>query len=174
MVWRYDYSIPYPTFMGSTSINIRNKLRTVFKQSSAMFNIRVVFRTSCRVRSFLRFKDRIPEFLRSHFVYKFQCSSCNAAYIGETTRHYATRRCEHFRKSEFTGKHLASKPITSVYKHMQDSHHYDNTDESFTILASNPFAKEHVLQVQETLLIFRDKPSINENQGSVHLFLFDD
>ena len=159
-------------FLGSTSIKLRNKLRSVFKESSPTFNIRVVFRTSCRLRSFLRFKDRIPDNIKSHFIYKFKCSGCNATYIGESTRHYITRRCEHLRKSEFTDRHMASRLKTSVFSHMETNKHHDNSDESFTILAQNPFVKEHVLQVQETLLIFRDKPSINGNQGSVPLHLF--
>ena len=159
-------------FLGSTSLRLRNKLRSAFKESSKVFNIRILFRTSCRVKYFLRFKDQLSESMRSHFVYEFKCSSCNATYYGQTTRHYMTRKAEHFRKSEFTGKHKESLPKTSVYKHMESQRHYDNPDDSFSIIASNPWVNEFVLQVQETILIFRDKPSINGNQGSVPLFLF--
>ena len=160
-------------FLGRTSLKLRNKLRRAFKETTQnMFNLRIVFRASCRMKSFLRFKDRTPEYLKSHFIYKFTCNCCNAVYIGESTRHYCTRRGEHLRKSEFTGKHMESRAITSVFKHFVDKGHWGNNDESFSILAVNPFVKEHVLQVQETILILRDKPLINGSIGSVPLFLF--
>ena len=159
-------------FLGTTSLKLRNKLRSSFKESSEKFNIRVVFRTSCRVRSFLRFKDQISESMKSHFVYKFKCSDCNATYIGETMRHYMTRIGEHYRKSEFTGKRMNSRPKTSVYKHIESSGHFNNSDDSFSILAFNPGCSDFILQLQETILISRDKPVINDNNGSVPLYLF--
>ena len=160
-------------FLGSASLKLRTKLKRVFKETSKnMFNIQIVFRASCRIRSFLRFKDRTPEYLKSNFIYKFTCNSCNAAYIGESTRHFCTRRGEHFRKSEFTGKHMESRAKTAVYKHLEEKGHWDNNDDSISILAVNPSVSEFVLQVQETILIYRDKPLINGNTGSVPLFLF--
>ena len=159
-------------FLGRTSLKLRNKLREAFKTTSNKFSLRVVFRASCRMKSFLRFKDRIPEYLKSHFVYEFKCNSCNAVYIGVSTRHYCTRKGEHFRKSEFTGKHMESRAKTSVYSHFEKHGHWGNNDESFSLLAVNPFVSEFVLQLQESILIARDKPPINENNGSVPLFLF--
>ena len=33
--------------------------------------------------------------LKSHVVYQIKCSSCNASYVGQTTRHLTTRLSEH-------------------------------------------------------------------------------
>ena len=56
-------------------------------------------------------KDPVPFALKSHVVYKFVCGSCNASYIGETTRHLATRIKEH----------LETDKQSHVYKHLLSS-----------------------------------------------------
>ena len=33
-------------------------------------------------------KDLLPDRLRTRIVYKFSCASCNACYVGETSRHF--------------------------------------------------------------------------------------
>ena len=67
---------------------------------------------------------------------------------------------------------MESRPKTSMYEHIESTGHQNNADESFSIMAFNPRANAYILQVQETILIFRDKPSINGNEGSVPLYLF--
>ena len=60
--------------------------------------------------------------MRSHLVYKFSCSSCNAAY-GKTERHLNVRSGEHIGKSPLTGKKVACKP-SAVSDHIlfHDNH----------------------------------------------------
>ena len=43
-------------FLGKASLKLRKKLRDVFKTTSNKFNLRVVFRASCRMKTFLRFR----------------------------------------------------------------------------------------------------------------------
>ena len=69
-------------------------------------NIQFVFQTKCNISNFFTFKDKIPSFLRSGIVYKFQCGSCNATYYGKTKRHFKVRMCEHLGISALTGKKL--------------------------------------------------------------------
>ena len=40
------------------------------------------FQTNNRLRNFFRFKDFVPETLRSSLVYKFLCGSSTSSYIG--------------------------------------------------------------------------------------------
>ena len=40
-------------------------------------------------------KDSVPNALRSLVVCKFTCAGCHACFVGETTRHFATRVHEH-------------------------------------------------------------------------------
>ena len=56
-------------------------------------------------------KDPLPDRLRTRIVYKFSCASCNACYVGATSRHFSTRVHEH----------LSSDRSSHVYKHLQAS-----------------------------------------------------
>ena len=52
--------------------------------------------------------DKVPFAVQSFVVYKFECSNCEASYIGETRRHIATRMKEH----------LASDKQSHIFKHL--------------------------------------------------------
>ena len=54
------------------------------KNKLSYCNVRFVFQTKCKTSNFFTFKDKIPLFLRSGTVYKFQCGSSNATYYGKT------------------------------------------------------------------------------------------
>ena len=53
--------------------------------------VKIVFRTSNRLKFFFSFKNVVPEPLRSGQTYNFTCGSCNASYIGKTFRHMKVR-----------------------------------------------------------------------------------
>ena len=40
-------------------------------------------------------KPPVEKLLKSHVVYQIKCSSCDASYVGQTTRHLTTRLSEH-------------------------------------------------------------------------------
>ena len=106
-------------------------------------------------------KDFDPQSLRSRVVYKFQCASCNACYIGETTRHLSTRIREH----------LVSDKSSHIYKHLQESETCKNScsAESFTILdyATSKFQ----IKIKEALYIKWDNPSLNGQLKQLDLSL---
>ena len=156
-------------FLGRTSLKLRNKLRDAFKKTSNKFSLRIVFRASCRMKSVLRFKDRIPEYLRSHFVYEFKCNSCNAVYIGETFRHQHTRFCEHMGISGLTGKEMKSKKDSAIRDHLLTCDGVI-THDSFVIIGRE--ADLIARRVKESLFIHRDEPSLNVQGTSIPLKLF--
>ena len=159
-------------YLGTISTTSRNRLQKLFKRVLPNYNLRVIFRSTCRINSFLRFKDCVPEHLKSNVIYRFQCRSCNAAYIGQSTRHYYVRVCEHLRISEFTGKIMESKLKTAVSQHMKDCNH-SNDEESFKIISRGTSSTtEYSLQVQESILIAKYDPSLNKSVRSVPLLLF--
>ena len=57
--------------------------------------VRIVFKTSNRLRNYFSFKDVVPEPLRSCQIYNSTCGSCNASYIGKTFRYMKIRVSEH-------------------------------------------------------------------------------
>ena len=56
-------------------------------------DIKLVF-SSFKIGNLFGVKDP-NSWLRLRVVYKFACAGCNACYVGETTRHFSTRVCEH-------------------------------------------------------------------------------
>ena len=96
-------ALPY---LGKLSLQIRTRINRIMKNKLPYCNIRFVFQTKCKISNFFTFKDKIPSFLRSGIVYKFQCGSCNATYYGKTKRHFKVRMCEHLGISALTGKRV--------------------------------------------------------------------
>ena len=112
--------------------------------------IRLAF-TSFKISSMFSIKDCIPFALKSFIVYKFECASCNACYIGETYRHLSTR----------TREHLKTDKNSHIYKHIQSSENCKQScDEScFPILdtASSKFS----LKIKEDMHINWQKSELN-------------
>ena len=64
-------------FLGTFSLNLRKRLYKAVCKSLPQCNIKFIFPSKNRLSNLLKFKDSIPLHLRSHFIYKFQCSNCN-------------------------------------------------------------------------------------------------
>ena len=97
-------------------------------------------------------KDCFPSNLKSNVIYKFQCASCNACYIGETTRHLTSRIEEHLKKDK----------ESHIYKHIHekvDCFHKSDSD-CFSILdtASTKFQ----LKLKEGMYIGWENPELNK------------
>ena len=103
--------------------------------------------------SLFPFKNVIPKELRSHLVYKFSCSSCNAIYYGKTERHLNVRSSEHIGLSPLTGNRVARKP-SAISDHL--------------CCENNAFK----LSLRDSVLIKRDSPELNRNVSSMLLILF--
>ena len=132
-------------------------------------NIRVIFQSKHRLRNLFRFKDVIPKELRSHLVYKYTCSSCNATYYGKTDRHFKVRASEHLGITPLTGKHVKNRKMSAIADRFLFSNHHGSLDD-FSILCSEP--NSFKLLIKESLLISRDMPSLNKNVYSTPLKLF--
>lgn len=84
---------------------------------------------------------------------KLLCASCNASYIGDTTRHFSTRVREHLSSS--------SDKSTHVFKHLQDSEvcRSSCSSESITILDST--ATKFQIKLKQAMYINWEKPVLN-------------
>ena len=61
------------TFLGSTSFQIRKKLQKLFSDKLMSCNLKIVFTSPVRVKSFFTFKDNLPKILLSGLVYQYKC-----------------------------------------------------------------------------------------------------
>ena len=79
------------------------------------------------------------------------------------------RIVEHIGTSPLTKKHVKSKN-SSVADHLLFCNHLTSYDD-FSILTRE--SKKFLLEMKESLLIIRDKPSLTRNITSAPLYLFD-
>ena len=96
-------------FLETFSLNLRKCLYKAVSRSLPQCNIKVIFQSKNRLSSLFKFKDSIPLYLRSHVIYKFQCSNCNINYYGETEHLLKVRTGEHISTPPLTGKRAINK-----------------------------------------------------------------
>ena len=133
-------------------------------------NIRFVFHTKCKISNFFTFQDKIPSFLHSGIVYKFECGSCNATYYGKSKRHFKVRMCEPLGISALTGKRVKSDDDSAIKVHLlfcNDTLDFDG----FSILVTNN--KYFNVTLMESLLIDKDHLPLNKNKQFLSLDFFD-
>ena len=120
-----------------------------------------------------RFKDSLPHSLLTDFVYYFKCRSCAASYVGRCYRHKLVRFCEHAGLSPRTGRRLQATLInaSAVKVHMVTNHHLVDPELDFKILSRG--GTRTILDIKESIMIRRMKPTLNGNVTSVPLSLYD-
>ena len=158
-------------FLRSTSFQIRKKLQKLFSDKLTSCNLKIVFMSSVRVKSFSTFKDKLPKMLLSGLVYQYKCGGCNATYYGKTKRHFKGRICKHLGISHLTEKKvkIGNKKLTAIQEHLLCCNYSPFLDD-FSILTreSNDFK----LKIMESLLIELDKTILNKADSSLPLELF--
>ena len=82
-------------YMGKMSALVKSGLARSLHKRLPFCKVRIVFKTSNRLRNYFSFKDVVPEPLRSYQIYNFTCGSYNVSYIGKTFRHMKVRVSEH-------------------------------------------------------------------------------
>ena len=156
-------------YLGTFSSNSRKRLYKSVSNSLPQCSIKVIFQSKNWLISFFKFKNSIPSHLRSHLSYKFQCSNCNIIYYGETERHRKVRASEHISTSPVMGKRVNNNKKPSFKDHCLLSGHVCSF-EDFTVL--NYESHKFKLLIKESLLVTKDKPSLNKQVKSLKLELF--
>ena len=153
----------------STSFQIRKKLQNLFNDKLTSCNLKIVFTSSVRVKSFFTFKDKLPKMLLSRLVYKYKCGGCNATYYGKTKHHFKVRICEHLGISHATGKKAKTdnNKLTTIQEHLCCN--YPPSYEDFSVLTRE--INDFKLKIMESLLIAHDKPCLNKADSSLPLEL---
>ena len=78
------------------------KLQKLFSDKLTSCNLKIVFTSPVRVKSFFTFKDKLPKMSISGLVDRYKCGDCNATYYGKTKRHLKVQVCEHLGISHLT------------------------------------------------------------------------
>ena len=156
--------------LGTTSLQTRTKLQKSIKGALNYCKLQVIFKSQNNLCNDFHFKDRVPQVLTSGVVYKLQCGLCYESYFGECVRHLAVRSGEHIGISPLTNKREQPRKDSAVCQHLLNCN-YSLTFEDFRVLCHEN--KNYLLELKESLLIMRDRPSTNRNVRSASLYLFE-
>ena len=156
-------------YFGSTSLQTRAKLKKSLKNILNCRKLQIALKNKITLGNNFHFKDQIPKDLTSGVFYKFQCGFYNDFYYGKCVRHLNVRICEHIGISPLIKKQVKSKN-SSAADHLPLCSHSVSYDDFSILTLKN---KRFLIKFKESLLIIRDKPSLNRNITSAPLYLFD-
>ena len=148
--------------MGKMSALVKSGLTWSLHERLPFCKVKIVFKTSNRLKYYFSLQDVVPEPLPSCQIYNFTCGSCIASYVGKTFRHMKVRVSEHQAVSPRTGKQLKGTLSTSVRNHTLDCNHTVALDDS----------NHWLLEIKKSLFIKRDRHSLNKNRYSQELLPF--
>ena len=102
------------------------------------------------------------------YLSKFQCGVCNESYYGDWERHLNVKIWEHIEISPLTKKKV--KPNGRAASDHLLLYNHSPSFKTFSVLSKEK--RKFLLELKESLLIMRDKPS-SKNIRSAPLYLFD-
>ncbi len=152
------YKLPY---IGDYSILVSKRInRLVSKLCKKDTKIQIIF-TPFKIANCFSLKDRPLSSLKANVVYKFVCASCNASYVGETSRHLSVR----------INEHLNTDKSSHIYKHLRANQACkDNcSNNCFSVL--DTASSKYQLRIKEGLYIDWFKPSLNKQVHSLKVSL---
>ena len=145
----------------------KRELTLVLQQLYPYVNFQFVFKNSLSINRLFKFKDTLPELMRSSVVYQFSCPKCNfGTYIGCTNRMLRVRIDSHRGVSHRTGSTLSRKEFSAIRNHTDQCHHNIQYDD-FKILTQAE--NRQSLQYLESLYIKQLTPALNNMTSSVQL-----
>ena len=160
------FVLPY---LGKGSLDFRKKLRWTIERNLPFCQLKINFRSKCRLNTLFHFKDSLEKKIRSGIIYCYSCSNWNVTSYEKTFRHFYTRAAEHMGISNLRGKPLKSIRQSAISDHLLQWNCTINFD-NFNILDAE--SNKLKSRVRDYLLIKRDKPILNRTVKSF-LLLFD-
>ena len=120
-------------FLGSTSFQIWKKHQKLFNDKLTFCNLKIVFASPIRVKSFFTVKDKLPKMLLSGLVYKYKCGGCNATYYGKTNHHFRVWICENLGISHLTGKKVKidNNKLMVIQEHLLCCSYYPSYEDFY-------------------------------------------
>ena len=101
-------------YLGNISSITKKRLNRCIGKRLKLSKLKIIFQTGNRLKSYFRFKDRVPETLQSNVACKCKCRNGTASCYGKTYRHIKVRVAEHQGDSPRTGERVKGTLSKSV------------------------------------------------------------
>ena len=119
------------------------------------------------IGSFFKFKDRVPDILRTKIIYKFTCPNCElGVYIGSSIRSLKARIYAHMGRSLRTDRPIKSLENSSIREHSYKCN-LELSNELFEIIDSTD--TEVSLRILESIYIKTMNPPLNKDNSAYPL-----
>ena len=158
-------SLPYYSKLTESTYH---SMRTVLSDIYPHIDFQLSPKSTFIIGSFFKFKDVLPDDVRSNVIYEFSCACCNTAYIGATSQRFKTRIDQHLGISSRTGRPLA-RTMDSTPRAHAFNHNHSIKSNNFKIIDFVKNSSE--LFILESLHINTKSPALNEQQISTALFI---
>ena len=157
----HQLCLPYKGDVGSKLLSkTKNVIRKVMQNEH---KTRIIF-TSTKLSSKFNIKDKTNIKHQHDIVYQVKCpeTNCQESYIGETGRRFYERICDHIGKDK----------NSHVLKHSMDYGHTPPSFEDFKVINKGFGGNTYKRKLSEALLIKQLKPTLNVQEKSIPLKLF--
>ena len=109
-----------------------------------------------KIGNMFSLKDQVPKPMKSYVIDNFSCDSCDACYIGETTRYLSTRITEH----------LCTDKVSHAYNNLQTFQQCKDQCPASCFDILDCASTKYQLKIKEGLHITWEKPSLNKQVKS--------
>ena len=164
---KFSLSLSLP-FLGKQSIIFQTKMNRIMAKYYPNIELKLYFKCTKRLSNLFHVKDITPYVLKSNVVYKYSCAGCSASYSRKTFRHLHVRICEHMGVSNLINSSLLTPLYNAIHEHSKACSKI--VCNSFKIIANGNNDIE--LLIKESLLIKDYHPSLNNNNSSFELRIF--
>jgi len=155
-------------YFGHLSVQMKIELSNLISEYFPQIDPHIILVNKFKVESFFKFKDALPNALRSGIVYKYCCAKCASVYYGSSIRTLHTRAAEHKGISPRTGRPLVRPQLSSIRDHALSCNSDINLND-FSIVAS--VRNEIPLRITESILILQNSPKLNDLNSAFPLKL---
>ena len=157
--------VSIPFISHKCNSDIKKELRRICAEVYPQINLKLIFSNNFSIESMLMFKDQTPVDLLRNIVHIFNCSQCEASYVGETTRHLHTRVADH-KSVSFRTHRPPPQPLNSGIRDHDKETNLEMVFNDFRVLSRyNKFDTK----ITESVLIHQMRPSLNKQEASAPL-----
>jgi hypothetical protein len=155
-------------YLGHSSNVLKRKVSTYLRKFYPQIQLKIIFSNKNTIGSMFNCKDKLPPYLVSNVIYKYTCGTCSATYIGETSKQFKVRVCQHRGISYRSGNVLSDSDNSKIFVHSVSNDHVIKK-ENFKILAQ--CNNQNDLRLLESIYIHNMHPNLNEQDRSVPLYI---
>ena len=105
-------------FLDRKSLEIKKQLQNAIEKTLPHCELKIIFRSSCKIANHFHFQDVLPKKLCCGIVYSFKFNSCKAIYYGKTKHHFYVKAAEHMGIPHLPAKRLKNVKQSAISDHL--------------------------------------------------------